>query len=163
MPTFLDVPPTGWCLLANGDAEHAGTVLLAVHTASTLAMTGLIWFVQIVHYPLMRRVGVDGFTQYERQHARRTSVVVGPLMLAEMVTAVILTITPPTDGQTLTRIGLGLLAMIWFSTAVLQVPCHRRLERGYDSEVIRRLVATNWLRTVAWTARAVIALLLLDP
>ncbi|HEX2205610.1 MAG TPA: hypothetical protein VHG91_20025 [Longimicrobium sp.] len=48
--------------------------------------------------------------------------------------------------------------MVWLSTALLQVPMHGRLERGFDAAAHRRLVATNWVRTVAWTARGVLLL-----
>jgi hypothetical protein len=44
---------------------------------------------------------------------------------------------------------------------VLQVPCHRTLERGFDPAVARRLVATNWIRTVCWSLRLLVALALL--
>ncbi|MEQ1727476.1 MAG: hypothetical protein ABL982_03770 [Vicinamibacterales bacterium] len=54
--------------------------------------------------------------------------------------------------------GAVLLAIIWASTALLQVPAHNRLERGFDADVHRRLVRTNWIRTVCWTARVVVAL-----
>jgi len=47
------------------------------------------------------------------------------------------------------------------STGFWQVPAHRRLEGGFDVATHRRLVQTNWVRTVAWSARAVIALALL--
>ena len=36
-----------------------GHIILAAHAASTLAMTGLIWFVQIVHYPLFAAVEIQ--------------------------------------------------------------------------------------------------------
>jgi len=44
--------------------------LIWIHTASTLVMTGLIWFVQLVHDPLMRLVGEKSFARY--QHMRCT-------------------------------------------------------------------------------------------
>ena len=48
-------------------------VLLSLHLAATAAMTGLIWFVQVVHYPLFAAVGADQFVAYEVAHQRRTS------------------------------------------------------------------------------------------
>jgi hypothetical protein len=133
-------------------------VILLLHAASTVAMTGLVWFVQVVHYPLMRRVGAGGFVLYERQHTRRTTWVVAPLMLVEATTAVVIAAAAPTDGtRALAWMGLALLTLIWLSTALLQVPCHRRLESGFDERVLARLVATNWGRTAAWTLRSVLA------
>ena len=54
--------------------------MLTVHLAATAAMVGLLWFVQLVYYPLFALVGPDGFVEYEHSHQQRTSYVVGPLM-----------------------------------------------------------------------------------
>ncbi|MFM7749342.1 MAG: hypothetical protein ACKOTF_15395 [Opitutaceae bacterium] len=129
------------------------TLLPVAHAAATLFMTGVIWFVQIVHYPLFGRVGVAEFPAYEREHARRTGWVVGPAMVVELLLALALA----ARGGVLAWAGLALLGVIWASTAFVQVPLHRRLERGADTAARRRLVRTNWIRTAAWTARAVIA------
>ena len=133
-------------------------LLLLVHAGATAAMAGLIAFVQWVHYPLFGRVGSDDYTAYANEHVRRTTPVVAPLMLTEMATAVVLLIQPPPGvSSTLPVIGLVLLAIIWLSTAALQVPCHRRLEQGFDAQTHRRLVNTNQIRTVAWFLRTLVA------
>jgi len=133
--------------------------LMAIHAASTLMMTGLIWFVQLVHYPLMRLVGERRFIQYEREHMRRTTWIAAPLMIVEALSAAMLLYLADGAGlQTLAASGLIFLAMIWASTAALQVPCHRRLERQFNRNTAKRLVATNWIRTALWTARAMIAI-----
>jgi len=49
-----------------------------------------------------------------------------------------------------------LVVIIWLSTFTLQVPIHRRLQTGKDDARIRRLVSTNWIRTIAWTVKAII-------
>ena len=53
--------------------------------------------------------------------------------------------------------GLSAVAAIWLSTACIQIPCHRALERGYDPQTHRRLVASNWARTALWTFRLALA------
>ncbi len=45
-------------------------VVLLAHVAATLFMTGLIRFVQVVHYPLLARVGRGGFADCEPTFAR---------------------------------------------------------------------------------------------
>jgi uncharacterized membrane protein YfcA len=45
-------------------------------------------------------------------------------------------------------------------TALVSVPAHMRLDRGWDDAAWRRLVRTNWWRTAGWTAGAVVAALL---
>jgi len=136
-------------------------VLLALHALATIMMAGLIWFVQLVHYPLFPFVGVSEFVRFEREHTRRVTWIVAPLTGLEAVTAVILLFMA--DGaaaQALAIAGLLLVAVIWASTAFLQVPCHRKLAAGCDASVARRLVMTNWLRTLAWTARACLAVVM---
>lgn len=123
-------------------------------------MTGVIWFVQVVHYPLFSRVGVIEFVGYEEAHQRLISFVVIPLMVAELATAIALVswLRPMEIPLILPVMGLVLLAGIWLSTFLLQVPQHDALSRGFDIHAHWWLVATNWIRTIAWTARSVIVL-----
>lgn len=138
--------------------------LLLLHAGATLSMTGLIWFVQIVHYPLFLRVGADAFRTYAAAHQRRTTWLVGPLMLLEIASATGLVLRLKQDPERLLAwTGLALLATIWLSTALIQVPLHRRLLAGFDRQTIERLIRSNWLRSVAWTLRSIIALWLLRP
>ena len=65
-------------------------LILLTQVFATLFMVGLIWFVQIVHYPLYANVGREQFPEYEALHNRMTTWVVGPAMLVELVTAVLL-------------------------------------------------------------------------
>src|SRR5271157_6285468 len=53
-------------------------------------MVGLIWLVQVVHYPLFRLVGSGDFKGYHHNHTRLISWVVGPPMLAEGLSAAVL-------------------------------------------------------------------------
>jgi len=133
------------------------TVLL-VHAAATFAMVGLIWFVQIAHYPLFGRVGSSAFPAYHRGHMQRTTWVVTPLMLVELATALWLALTQPDARLLWPWWNLCLLAAIWASTFLLQVPQHRRLAKGFDEQVHRHLVSSNWVRTVAWSGRGALLL-----
>ena len=122
-------------------------------------MVGIIWFVQVVHYPLFSRVGTAGFSAYSDAHSRLTTYVVGPPMLIEAATAVILVfVRPAVVPVYLVWIGLGLLAVVWLSTALLQVPRHTKLGLAFDSAVWTGLVSTNWVRTAAWSLRGGVAL-----
>ena len=61
-------------------------LVFLAHLVSTLVMVGVIWTVQVVHYPLFAGVGADGWSAYEAAHQSRITLVVGPLMVAELVT-----------------------------------------------------------------------------
>ena len=133
--------------------------VLLVQIASTCLLTGLIWTIQVVHYPLFADVGQETFTDYQAKHARRITVVVGPLMLIEASTALaMVTFHPAVVPDWIPWTGLALVAVIWSSTALIQVPCHARLAAGFDLAAYRRLVRSNWIRTAAWTARATVLL-----
>ena len=132
-----------------------------VHLVATVFMAGVIVFVQVVHYPLMTSVGATSFVTYERRHSLRTSWVVIPPMLVELASASWLAVQPPNPAAApLAYTGLGLLLLIWISTALLQAPAHGRLVSGFDAVTHGRLVRTNWIRTAAWLARVPVAVLL---
>lgn len=118
-------------------------------------MAGVIWFVQLVHYPAYREVGATEFAAYQAGHPRRTGWVVAPLMLTEAASAAWLLWHPPSMIATLGLwLGVLLIAVCWASTALLQVPLHLRLTAGLDGPTIERLIRTNWIRTTGWSLRA---------
>jgi uncharacterized membrane protein len=135
-------------------------LILLTQVFATVFMVGLIWFVQIVHYPLYANVGREQFPEYEAHHNRLTTWVVGPAMLVEMVTAVALLRYSPGGSTSLVWLGLGLLVVIWISTATLSVPAHDELTGGFSAGAHTKLVSTNWIRTFAWSVRAVIVMII---
>ncbi|MFM8887380.1 MAG: hypothetical protein ACKOKC_13345 [Chthoniobacterales bacterium] len=134
-------------------APDAVSWLMATQAAATFAMTGVIWLVQMVQYPAFRQVGAAEFGPFHQHHCRAIGYVVGPLMLIELFTAVLLA----WSGQPLWfwRSMLGVLVLVWLSTGLVQGPLHSRLAReGPRADLLDSLVRGNWLRTVAWTARS---------
>ena len=130
---------------------------LLLHVASTLTMVGLIWFVQIVHYPLFSRVGRNSFCRYEMDHQRLVTSIVAPGMLTEMATAIMLVWCNPIGIETVTLwVGVALLVSIWLITYCVQVPHHATLVLSYDEKVQQSLVRGNWFRTAAWSARGLL-------
>jgi hypothetical protein len=136
---------------------------LLIHAAATWFMTGLIWFVQVVHYPLYAKAGREGFAAYESSHSALTTLVVAPVMLIEALTGLGLLFQKPPEAPAWALLaGALLLAVIWGSTAFLQIPEHGILSLGFDATSHRRLVSTNWIRTAAWSARGVLVLWILS-
>jgi hypothetical protein len=125
-----------------------------IHLASTWALVGLIWTIQVLHYPLFKQVGTAAFPAYHTTHNQRITPLVLVLMLAELLTALALVAERPAAMPTWAAwLGMGLVGLIWFSTAFLQVPYHGQLSAGFSEEAHQNLVLSNWLRTLAWTAR----------
>lgn len=120
-------------------------------------MVGLIWMVQVVHYPLFAKVSAENYVQYQQLHERYITPVVGVPMIVEIVTAILLlNYLPKGVSPGWVWAALILLVIVWLSTAFLQVPCHSKLNISFDAEVHRRLVDTNWIRTICWTIRGVL-------
>ena len=125
-------------------------------------MFGVIWIVQIVHYPLMRFVPGARFADFEAAHSTRISWVVGPLMAIEGVCVLAFFFAPPGGlpwwlpwaGAVAEAIAIG-------TTILVSAPLHGRLGAHFDPAVLERLIATNWIRTAAWTARAAVAIAIL--
>tara|TARA_A100001015_G_scaffold318935_1_gene440319 strand:+ start:7866 stop:8273 length:408 start_codon:yes stop_codon:yes gene_type:complete len=121
---------------------------------ATLFLVGLIWFVQIVHYPLFN--AIKDSPSYYLKHQYRTTCVVIPVMFLEMGCALALFFFR--HFYFIDQIGLYLLMVVWLSTLFLQVPCHLQLRNTYSPLIVNRLVNTNWIRTIAWSARGAIVL-----
>ncbi len=125
--------------------------LLLLHAITTWVLCGLIWTIQVVHYPLFEDVGHENFSAFHGRHMWLITWIVAPLMFLEVGSAGLLLFWG--ERSWLFLLSLVALAVVWLSTAIYQVPMHDQLVRGYNAELIRRLVLTNWWRTLAWTIR----------
>jgi hypothetical protein len=125
------------------------------------ALAGLIWTVQLVHYPAFRFVEPGQFAAFHAFHSRAISFVVVPLMAAELAAAVLLAAIAAPALRLQAWVALGLVLVAWTSTFLVQVPLHGRLGLGHDADAIERLITTNWVRTAAWSLKLPLALRLL--
>lgn len=126
-------------------------LVFLIQFASTLFMVGVIWFVQLVHYPLFGFVGQTEFSNYEMLHRSWITWVVAPAMLIEGISAAIAIwygYRSISDWM-----GVVLLGIIWGSTAFIQIPYHSELTQAYDAEAHQSLINSNWIRTAAWSLR----------
>lgn len=121
--------------------------LLAIGVDSALCC--LIWLVQRIIYPSFQHIDRAQLKAWHQDYTGRISVVVIPLMLAQVVlvgTRCFLVGTP------LTWLVAVLTAACWVFTFFLSVPIHTQLAEGADDPtLIQRLVRTNWPRTVTWS------------
>lgn len=138
-------------------------LVLLLHTGATLVLVGVVWFVQIVHYPMFPRLQSAAFSNFHAESIRRTWWLVAPLLMVESVTGLLLLWHRPSGVPLpLAVAGLSLVLVNWLSTLFLQMRQHRALSKGFDHYVYRNLVATNWIRTITWTARGAVVLWMLS-
>ena len=130
--------------------------LLLLNFALAAYLTGLVWVIQVVTYPAL---GLAGRAEFARLHAAHTrgmgGVVAAPMVLELALAGWLAWVAWPVLGPGFALGQAGLVAFVWLTTFFISVPFHNRLEAsGYDYVTIDGLTRTNWLRTLAWTARA---------
>lgn len=136
--------------------------VLLTMTVATLWLAGMIWTVQVVHYPLFAMVGSRGFASYEAAHSSRISLLLlGPWALQGVTTAWVLFQRPVGVPAWMVWAAAVAAATTVVVTVLVSVPQHDVLADGFDAMAHRRLVATNWWRTAAWSAHAVLAVWML--
>ena len=130
-------------------------MVLTFHALFTFLTTGVVLCVAVVHYPLFAKVGQQAWGAYHVAHMRTIGPLIAPLMLGEIITAVLL-LTPGASGAVPWQAwpGAGLLAVCWIATFAFAVPAHNRLATGLDPAAFQSLLRWNWVRAIAWCARS---------
>lgn len=132
-----------------------GNIVFVVHIISSTLMAGVLWIVQLVHYPLFSYVDINQFIEFHRQHSIRITYIVGPAMILQLVSATLLSFAPPCKLSELPNsyayAFLILTVFVFLATALLAIPEHQKLAGGYLAHVHQRLVITNWVRTLAYS------------
>ena len=129
---------------------------LYLHFFASFWMMTIIWFVQLVHYPLFLAVPLTSLVDYSIKHQRTISFLVMPAMLIELASLIYMGLF---FAKTITWNILAIcLAIIWLSTFLLQVPCHQQLIIKPTYKTVKRLIHTNWIRTIFWTLKTIIVI-----
>lgn len=133
--------------------------VFVLHLGATLFMTGVIWVIQWVHYPLFDRVSPENFVAFEAAHSYWITWVVLPPMVTQLLTAFFLLWHPPALVPLwILWVGAVLTVGTWLATFALSVPQHQRLAMGFDSQAHQDLVSTNWVRNGCWSLHSVLLL-----
>jgi len=130
-------------------------IIFLIHLSATSIMTGVIWVIQLLHYPFFHHLYRPKFSHYMQEHRYRISLIVIPVMLMELFTGIYL-LYYSVSLQGLFIIGCLMLAAIWISTFKLQMRAHKQIVAIYNQSAVNRLVKTNWIRTILWTARLIL-------
>ena len=130
-------------------------MLLLLHLTVSSMMVGVIWVIQLVHYPSFHFVDNLRYSNFQSFHMRSISYVVIPVMLTELLTLILLIYTMDEMNISLVLSAI-MLFVIWVITAVFFSGAHQKLTLGYDKSVVRDLIKMNWSRTLLWTFRLIL-------
>lgn len=127
-------------------------LLVLINFLATAYLVGLIWIIQVVHYPSFHFIDDSHFKEFAYFHQTRMGFVVGPIMLVEIFSSFFLLVY----HYSFLTLGLfGLNILIWLCTFFYSVPCHHKLLEKKDSYQIKKLIITNWPRTIFWNLRLI--------
>lgn len=130
-------------------------LILKVNFISTSVMVGVIWVIQLLHYPSFHFINDQRYIEFQHFHMQRISFIVVPVMLIELASALLLAYF---FESSLTIILLTLVLGIWAITFIFFTNMHQKFTDGYDHSIVDRLVQINWSRTALWSLRLIILL-----
>lgn len=131
--------------------------ILQAHAAVRLSLAAVLWLVQLVVYPAFRWIDPARFTMWHYGYTAAITWVVAPLMLLQAagVAARFWLLEHP---EPLWLLEAACTLVAWAVTAFVSVPIHSSLQGelppASQLAAMRRLVQTNWLRTLPWSVCA---------
>ena len=128
-------------------------ILSKVHFLSTSLMVGIIWVIQLLHYPAFNFIKESDYVEFQHFHMQRISFIVVPVMILELFSAFMLVYYLQSNLLTLCLI---ILLFIWLITFVFFTKLHQSLLGGYNKTIVDKLVKINWSRTILWSLRLII-------
>ena len=130
-------------------------MLLEISIIVTAFLVSLIIITQIVSYPLFLKVNQNNFSEYHNSYTLSISKIVLPLMIAELSLSSALFLIK-NDFNTIVVLGINI--SIWLSTFLIQVPIHNKINFQYSEALIKKLIRSNWIRTILWCTKLIILL-----
>ena len=130
--------------------------LLTTHLTSTSIMVGVIWVIQLVHYPSFKYVNESDYIIFQKYHMSNISYIVFPAMFTELITAMLIFFSG--EKSLFFVLSLICLFLIWVITGVLFTKYHSILKEGKDLKIIEKMTKANWIRALLWTMRLIMIL-----
>lgn len=133
------------------------SVIFLVHLLFAAFMTGVAWFVQLVHYPTLAQLNKEQYERYNELHLKPTTFITFPTMLFELISGAWILLDDAPDNLFIWfTINLAMILIIWVSTMVVQVPLHFKIAGDPSKKSVRKLIRSNWLRTILWTSKLIL-------
>jgi len=121
-----------------------------VRSLLDFGMVVILWLVQLVIYPGFLTCEVSRLVEWHKTYTRRVAWVIIPIMFTQLPLVGWLTFE---NGRWSDLFALIAIVACWAFTFGVSVPLHRKMDAGDTSrETLHALVATNWPRTILWSA-----------
>ena len=161
LPEFTPTPSGEWSPALPGIERLRLPWVVLVQLVVTVLMVGMIWTVHVVHYDLFPLVGADAWHAYEHAHVDRIGkVLFGPWLL-EGLCVLVLLFAHPRRLRVLALISAFLMLFVLIDTAAFSAPAHGVLLDHWDQPTYDGLMTANLVRAWLWTAKGVVAVLMM--
>lgn len=131
----------------GSEMEETMSSLTALQLIADSGLLVLIWLVQFIIYPSFRYTREKEFIAWHGRYTALIGLIVTPLMILQAGVEVACLLEQEPRWQ-----RILLIVIVWSATFSLSVPCHSRLHRaGKNLIIIKRLVTSNWIRTLCWS------------
>jgi hypothetical protein len=143
------------------------SLIFIIHALVCILVTAVMWYIQVVHFPMLRFVGADRFEQYYRELKMKNTLLFFPLFSLEIFTSValLLSFTMVSDFTASVQnqfflVGFSLILLFVLHLVNFQMirPLLSSLQTDTDGKKHQRLVRMQWIRTLGWTIRLIMLL-----
>ena len=109
----------------------------------------LIWIVQLTIYPSFQFMSAEQLIDWHAKYTERMAWIAGPLILLQTT---IISIQIVLEISTIHILSGFIVGVAWILTYFVSIPLHRTIrEDGGSPVALRKLVHTNWYRTICWS------------
>lgn len=126
-----------------------------IHFLSTAIMVGVIWVIQLIHYPSFHFIKESNYSKFQQFHMNRISIIVIPTMIIEIISGLLI-FWSVFHSNIFFISSLFILISIWAITFIFFTKMHQGLVFGYNQEIVNKLILINWSRTLLWSLRLII-------
>ena len=130
-------------------------LLIDIHFLATSVMVGVIWVIQLLHYPSFHFIQKSDYSKFQQFHMSRISFIVVPAMIIEFITGIMM-LQFGFNSNFLFISSLIILLTIWGITFIFFTKMHQVLISGYNEIIVNRLISINWSRTLLWSLRLLV-------
>ena len=125
-------------------------IILQISLLVDIGLVVLIWMVQLIVYPSFTFYKPKNLIEWHQKYTTGIAVVVIPLMLTQLVLAVVAVFYQPNFTAIFT---LLIVLFLWIFTFLNFAPLHFKISEGvHNQKLLQLLIRRNWIRTFLWSS-----------
>jgi hypothetical protein len=125
-------------------------IILQISLLVDIGLVVLIWMVQLIVYPSFTFYNPKNLIEWHQKYTTGIAVVVIPLMLTQLILAIVAIFYQPNFTAIFT---LLIVLFLWIFTFLSFAPLHFKISEGvHNQKLLQLLIRRNWIRTFLWSS-----------